>query len=82
MIGFGFTIDTVLRALQLQSRPPVLLPRAPRYLGLALIAAGTFSLAIACVPYGISVGRLRSDRPYNPRDLTLSTAGLVARPDS
>ena len=78
MIAFGFTIYTVLRAIQEQSRLPVLLPQAPRNLGLALIGIGTFALAIASLQYWIYIRRLRSDKPGEAWDLTFFVAALVA----
>ena len=48
LIGFGFTIVQVLQRIQSQApQKPVLLPDAPRDLGLALIGSGVLGIAIA-----------------------------------
>jgi putative membrane protein len=52
LIGFGFTIVQVAERLHPgpgADRP--LLPQAPRYLGLALIGAGTLALVVAAGEY-------------------------------
>ena len=52
LIGFGFTIVQFLE--RLDARPDVaapLLPEAPRYVGLALIATGTLALIVVVSQY-------------------------------
>lgn len=52
LIGFGFTIVEVLQKVQSQTpQEPVLLPEAPRDLGLALIGSGVLGIAIALCQY-------------------------------
>jgi putative membrane protein len=52
LIGFGFTIVEVLQRVQSQApQKPVLLPEAPRDLGLALIGSGVLGIAIALWQY-------------------------------
>jgi putative membrane protein len=52
LIGFGFTIVEVLQRVQSQApAKPVLLPEAPRDLGLALIGAGVLGIAISLWQY-------------------------------
>jgi len=52
LIGFGFTIVEVLQRIQSQApATPVLLPEAPRDLGLALIGSGIIGVAIALCQY-------------------------------
>lgn len=52
LIGFGFTIVEVLQRMQSQApQKPVLLPEAPRDLGLALIGSGILGIAIALWQY-------------------------------
>jgi putative membrane protein len=52
LIGFGFTIVQVFERLQSQApTKPVLIPEAPRDLGLALIGAGVIGIAIALWQY-------------------------------
>ena len=62
LIGFGFTIDQVVERLQLRSPgKPVLVPEAPRYLGLALIVAGILGLVIALLEYRFVINYIWSD---------------------
>ena len=62
LIGFGFTIDQVVERLQLRSPDkPVLVPEAPRYLGLALIGAGILGLVIALREYRFVINYIWSD---------------------
>jgi putative membrane protein len=52
LIGFGFTIVQFFeRIAQMQDVRAALRPEMPRYLGLALIAAGTTALAISVWQY-------------------------------
>ncbi len=52
LIGFGFAIVQYLNHLQqLVGANPTYFPRAPRYLGLALIAAGVLALLISIWQY-------------------------------
>jgi putative membrane protein len=52
LIGFGFTIVQFFeRFRDIEGASPALLPQAPRYLGLALIFAGTLALAISMMQY-------------------------------
>ena len=52
LIGFGFTIVQFFERFgSMEGVAPPLNPGAPRYVGLALIAAGIFSLAIAVWQY-------------------------------
>ena len=59
LIGFGFTIVQVLERLQSQvSSKPVLLPDAPRDLGLALIGSGVLGTAVALWQYHLVMSYL------------------------
>ena len=52
LIGFGFTIVQFFERMRFtQDVAPALLPDAPRYLGLSLIACGVFGLAISIRQY-------------------------------
>lgn len=51
LIGFGFTIFQVSARLHQPGSGNALLPEAPRYLGMALIAGGTLGLMIAAWQY-------------------------------
>jgi putative membrane protein len=62
LIGFGFTIVQFFERLRdMQGTAPALLPQAPRYLGLALISAGIFALAISTMQYRSLVHYLWSE---------------------
>jgi len=64
MIGFGFTIVQFFERLaSMQGVAPALWPQAPRYVGLALIAAGVLALAISIWQYSLVVRYLWSE-PY------------------
>ncbi|WP_211869384.1 YidH family protein [Neoroseomonas terrae] len=66
LIGFGFAIVQFLQHVQhLPGALPAAHPEAPRYLGLALIAAGIASLLVSLSQYWWTVRYLRSD-PYAP----------------
>jgi putative membrane protein len=51
LIGFGFTIVQFFEHLHSEVAAPALRPQAPRYLGLALIAAGVLVLLISIWQY-------------------------------
>ena len=52
LIGFGFTIVQFFERLHsVQDAVPVLVPQAPRYLGLSLILAGILALSISTLQY-------------------------------
>jgi putative membrane protein len=62
MIGFGFTIVQFFERLaSTEGVKAAMRPEAPRYLGLALIAAGTLSLLVSTWQYHTLVGYLWSD---------------------
>jgi putative membrane protein len=63
MIGFGFTIVQFFERLGDMDRVNLLRPQMPRYIGLALIAAGTLTMAISIWQYRKGVGYLWRD-PY------------------
>ncbi|PTE11090.1 YidH family protein [Mesorhizobium helmanticense] len=65
-IGFGFTIVQFFDRLDsMQGVAEALRPQAPRYVGLALIAAGILALAISLIQYRWGVRYLWS-APYRP----------------
>src|SRR5579872_2235956 len=52
LIGFGFSIVEIFNRLAANPNVvPALLPGMPRYIGLALIAAGVLGLATSCCQY-------------------------------
>ena len=66
LIGFGFTIVQFFEHLhEMAGVPPPLRPEAPRYLGLALIAAGVLALLISIWQYRSVVHYLWSEE-YQP----------------
>jgi len=66
LIGFGFTIVQFFERLHsMESARPALRPEAPRYLGLALIAAGVLALLISIWQYRAVVRYLLS-REFEP----------------
>ena len=66
LIGFGFTIVQFLERLHsMDGTAPALRPQAPRYLGLALIAAGVFALLVSVWQYRAVVRYLLS-KEYEP----------------
>jgi putative membrane protein len=74
LIGFGFTIVQVLERLQSQvAGKPVLLPDAPRNLGLALIGSGVFGIVIALWQYRLLTTYLWSGK-------FLGIAGISDKP--
>ncbi len=61
LIGFGFTIVQFFERLgDMEGVAMATRPQAPRYLGLALIAAGVFSLLISVWQYRTVINYLRS----------------------
>lgn len=61
LIGFGFTIVQFFERLgDMEAVAMAARPQAPRYLGLALIAAGVFSLLISVWQYRTLMNYLRS----------------------
>ena len=66
MIGFGFTIVQFFERLHaMEGVEPALRPQAPRYLGLALIAAGVLSLCVSIWQYR-SVVRYLLSKEFEP----------------
>ena len=74
MIAFGFTIYHFLQVVNEQSKTRVLVPNAPRDVGLALIGVGTFALIVACVQHWKYLKRLNPTQPYKPWDLAFIVA--------
>jgi putative membrane protein len=77
MIAFGFTLYKFLQAMQAQSTVPVVLPNAPRNVGLALVGIGTFAVVVACVQHWQYMKKLHPDKPYRPWDLASIVAILI-----
>ena len=65
LIGFGFTIVQFLARLQEVRGAEVLRPDAPRYLGLAMIAAGVVAMAISAWQYR-SINRYLTSGSFAP----------------
>ena len=65
LIGFGFTIVQFFEHLHSEVVAPALRPEAPRYLGLALIAAGVLALLISTWQYR-SVVRYLLSKEFEP----------------
>lgn len=62
LIGFGFTIVQFFERLGTSEKfVPPMLPEAPRYVGLALIATGVLALAISAWQYFSSLRYLRGE---------------------
>jgi len=75
MIGFGFTIVQFFERLAgMEGVKAALRPEMPRYLGLALIAAGTLALVISTWQYHALLTYLWSDT-YRP--ITLDRKGMT-----
>ena len=77
MIGFGFTLAKFLDKLaSAGGADEALFPAAPKYLGLGLIAAGTFALLVATIQYRQVLDYLWSDtfRAIAPDRRRLSSA--------
>ena len=77
MIAFGFTLYKFLQAMQAQSTVPVVLPNAPRNVGLVLVGIGTFAVVVACVQHWRYMKELQPDKPYRPWDLASIVAILI-----
>lgn len=59
LIGFGFTIDQFFEGLPtIEGSAPIMRSQMPRYLGLALIAAGVLALVISLWEYRWTVSYL------------------------
>lgn len=66
LIGFGFTIVQFFERMHsMDGIEPALRPQAPRYLGLALIAAGVLALLISAWQYR-SVARYLLGKQFEP----------------
>src|SRR4029453_5038792 len=65
LIGFGFTVVQFFEHLHSEVVAPALRPQAPRYLGLALIAAGVLALLISTWQYR-AVARYLLSKEYEP----------------
>lgn len=78
MISFGFTIYKFLQVIDEQSGIPVLRPNAPRNIGLVLTGLGTFVVVAASIQHWAYVKNLRTDKPYQPWDLSFIVACLIA----
>jgi putative membrane protein len=66
LIGFGFTIVQFFERLHtMESVAPAVRPQMPRYLGLALIAAGVLSLLVSGWQYRWVVNYMWSE-PFRP----------------
>jgi putative membrane protein len=65
LIGFGFTIVQFFVHFHSMERGAPTLPEAPRYLGLALIAAGVLALLISVWQYR-AVARYLLSKEYEP----------------
>ena len=77
MIAFGFTLYKFLQAIQAQSTVPVVLPNAPRNVGLVLVGIGTFAVIVACVQHWKYMKTLHPDQPCRPWDLASIVAILI-----
>jgi putative membrane protein len=61
LIGFGFTIVQFFERIgDFEGAVPGRFPEAPRYLGLALIFLGTFTLVISWIEYRQAIAYIRS----------------------
>ena len=78
MISFGFTIYKFLQVIDEQSGVPVLRPNAPRNVGLVLTGLGTFVVIAASIQHWSYVKNLRTEKPYQPCDLSFIVACLIA----
>ena len=79
LLGFGFTIVKFFEYLNSASAvKPALLPNAPRFFGLALIAASVIVLAISIWQYRWSIDYLRT-APFNriAPDVRMNTPALA-----
>ena len=72
LIGFGFTIVQFFERFgNMEGIEAAVRPSAPRYLGLALMAAGVLALALSTWQYHVGLRYLRSD----------NFAGLAGMPE-
>ena len=81
LIGFGFSIVEIFSRLAANPNvAPALLPEMPRYVGLALIAAGLLGLTTSCCQY-VWVSRYLWSPPFEPiaglREGPMRTPGLA-----
>ena len=65
LIGFGFTIVQFFERFRPVEHGDIKLPEAPRYLGLALIAAGVIVLCVSIWQYRL-VARYLLSKEYEP----------------
>ena len=77
MIGFGFTIYKFLEFIQEERKLDVLLPNAPRNVGLTLIGIGTFAVIVACIQHLKYIKKLRLDKSYKTWDLAVIVACFI-----
>ena len=74
LIGFGFTIVQFFEHLHaIAGVAPALRPEAPRYLGLALIAAGVIALLISVWQYRLVVLDPKTCGPDKPEGVLANT---------
>jgi len=78
MISFGFTIYKFLQVIDEQSSVPLRHLNAPRNVGLVLTGLGTFVMVVACIQHWSYVKNLRTDKPYQPWDISFTVALLIA----
>jgi inner membrane protein YidH len=81
LIGFGFAVVEIFNRLAAAPNvAPALLPEMPRYVGLALIAAGVLGLAISCWQY-VWLSRYLWSPQFRPiaglREGAMRTPGLA-----
>lgn len=81
LIGFGFSIVEIFNRLAANPNvAPALLPEMPRYIGLALIAAGVLGLLLSCWQY-LWIGRYLWGPSFEPiaglREGPMQTPGFV-----
>jgi len=81
LIGFGFAVVEIFNRLAaMPSVAPALRPEMPRYIGLALIAAGVLGLATSCCQY-VWVSRYLWSPQFEPiaglREGPMRTPGLA-----
>ena len=78
MISFGFTIFKFLEVIQQESPGRLLIPHAPRNIGVALTSLGTFALVVATFQYRRHRKTLGPPDPHAPWDLALFVAAVLA----
>ena len=75
-IGFGFTIFTILRYLQENTRVKLMRPQTPRNLGLFMLAAGTIPLFVMIIQYSRTLKRMgKKESAF--RNPNLQMAGVI-----